>query len=88
MPDADKHTIETERGYKRSDYAAHFAAIKGLTFDGTLFSANDAADKLSHDTHKFNLQYADQQAHRPLLYGRQRHRDCRTGSATASNTAC
>lgn len=58
MTDADKHTVELERGYKRSDYAAHFAAIKGLTFDGTLFSANDAVDKLSHDTHKFNLQYA------------------------------
>jgi hypothetical protein len=56
--DADKHTIETERGYQRTDYAAHFAAIKGLTFDGTQFSANDAVDKLSHDTHKFNLQYA------------------------------
>ena len=57
MTDADKHTVELERGYKRTDYAAHFAAIKGLTFDGTLFSANNAADKLSHDTHKFNLQY-------------------------------
>ncbi len=58
MTDADKHTVEAERGYKRSDYTAHFAAIKGLNFDGTLLSANDAADHLSHDTHKFNLQYA------------------------------
>ncbi len=58
MTDVDKHTVETERGYKRSDYTAHFAAVKGLTFDGTLYSANNAADKLSHDTHKFNLQYA------------------------------
>lgn len=58
MTDADKRTVEQERGYKRTDYTAHFTAIKGLTFDGTLFSANDAVDKLIHDTHKFNLQYA------------------------------
>lgn len=58
LSDADKRIVETERGYKRSDYAAHFAAIKGLTFDGTMLSASNAADKLSHDTHKFNLQYA------------------------------
>jgi hypothetical protein len=58
LTDVEKAAVETERGYRRSDYAAHFAAVKGLTFDGTLYSSANAVDKLSHDTHKFNLQYA------------------------------
>lgn len=57
LPDTDKRTIETERGFRRSDYTAHFAMIKGLTVDTSTYSAADALDQLRHQTYKNNLQF-------------------------------
>jgi hypothetical protein len=55
LPDADRHSIETERGFQRSDYTAHFGLWKWLTLDSFLYNADNAKDKLGHDTYKHNL---------------------------------
>lgn len=58
LADPEKQQIESERGMKRSDYALHLDRIKGLTFDGTLYSANDAEQQKSHNVEHMNLQFA------------------------------
>jgi hypothetical protein len=58
LPAADKAQIETERGTSRSNYALHFAKIKGLTLDGNLYDAVDAEQKRDHKVDKVNAQFA------------------------------
>ena len=56
MSDADKHAIEAERGFQRSDYKLDFNRIKGLILNSTYYNAS-APDKTSgHETYRNNLQ--------------------------------
>ncbi|HLV81226.1 MAG TPA: hypothetical protein VKT32_13145, partial [Chthonomonadaceae bacterium] len=57
LPAADQSSITSEQGYRRNDYTLHFAMLKGLTVDSTTYNAQDALDKLRHDTYKQSLQY-------------------------------
>ncbi|MGC8666723.1 MAG: hypothetical protein ACP5VE_01220 [Chthonomonadales bacterium] len=55
MAPAERNAIEAERGFKRMDFSAHIAAIKGLTFDTYNYDASNAHDRLSRSIFRHNL---------------------------------
>ena len=55
MAQPDRNAIEAERGFKRMDFSAHIAAIKGLTFDTYNYDANNAQDRVSRSIFRHNL---------------------------------
>lgn len=58
LPDADKHTIETERGFQRSDQSLHFDALRGLVVDRFQLKANNVQDKLAREAEKNSIAYS------------------------------
>src|SRR5579884_18701 len=55
LPDADKHAIEAERGFRRTDYTLRLDGIKGLLLDSYLYGADNPLDRLAHSIYKQNL---------------------------------
>lgn len=57
-PDPEKAQIESERGFKRMDFAANLSnlkQLKGLTLSTYVYDAQDAADSLDKSIYKHNL---------------------------------
>ena len=57
LTDPEKLQIASEVGMKRTDYALHLDKIKGLLFDGTLYSAKDNEAHRDHNIEHTSLQY-------------------------------
>lgn len=55
MTPQERNAIAAERGFKRMDFSAHVAAIKGLTFDTYNYDASNPTDQLSRSLFRHNL---------------------------------
>ncbi|HZP80171.1 MAG TPA: hypothetical protein VFB21_00915 [Chthonomonadaceae bacterium] len=61
LPDADKKSIEQERGFQRTDYTFNFDRIKGLRLENYFYSASNPTDSLGRDVYKQNLAFVPNQ---------------------------
>ncbi len=55
ITDPEKALIERERGFRSTDFAAHVAAVKGLTLDTFNLNARNSADNLAKNGFKHAL---------------------------------
>lgn len=55
MSKEEKQAIESERGYRRMDFAADLTAIKGLTLNTFIYDARNAEDQLDKNLFRHNL---------------------------------
>lgn len=56
LPDADKQSVEADRGFHRTDYAVHLDRIRGLTLDTFHAAAVDGAER-KRDIYRDSLLY-------------------------------
>jgi len=58
LPEADRHAIENERGFARTDQTIHFEGVKGMSLDSFTYNAEDKLDKLKHETAKNSFNFS------------------------------